>query len=115
LLIDATCVPADSRHPTDLSLLNRVAVFAEGVALEFTEALIDRMHPQVKESLGYEPPIDRKRARKQFLTMGKKKRPRIEMIRKAINHSLGHLKRNLDSIDALTACGLSLLAAGRYD
>jgi len=47
--------------------------------------------------------------------MAKKKRPSIEKIRKAINHSLGHFKRNLDSIDALTACGLSLLAAGRYD
>jgi IS5 family transposase len=39
LLIDATCTPADIRHPTDLSLLNE--------AREATEILIDAMHPQV--------------------------------------------------------------------
>ena len=46
--------------------------------------------------------------------MAKKKRPRIRKIRKAIKLQLGHLKRNLASIDALTVCGASLLAAGRY-
>ena len=40
LLIDATCVPADIRHPTDLSLLN--------VGRELTETLIDAMHSQVR-------------------------------------------------------------------
>ena len=35
-LIDATCVPADISHPTDLSLLNE--------ARELTERLIDVMH-----------------------------------------------------------------------
>jgi hypothetical protein len=38
LLIDVTCVPADIRYPTDLSLLNE--------AREVTERLIDAMHPQ---------------------------------------------------------------------
>ncbi len=33
LLIDATCVPADIRYPTDLSLLNVDAVFSEGAGL----------------------------------------------------------------------------------
>jgi hypothetical protein len=53
-------------------------------------------------------------ARQQFLAVAKKKRPRILKIRKAIKQQLGHLKRNLASIDALTACGASLLAAGRH-
>ena len=106
LLIDATCVPADIRYPTDLSLLNE--------ARELTETLIDAMHPQVRESFGHKPRTHRKQARKQFLAVAKKKRPRINMIRKAIKHQLGHLKRNLASIDALTACGASLLAAGRH-
>ena len=104
LLIDATCVPADIRYPTDLSLLNE--------ARELTETLIDAMHPQVRESFGYKPRTHRKQARKQFLAVAKKKRPRINMIRKAIKHQLGHLKRNLASIDSLTACGASLLVAG---
>ena len=46
--------------------------------------------------------------------MIKKKRPRINKIRQAIKQQLAHLKRNLTSIDALTVCGTSLLAAGRY-
>ena len=106
LLIDATCVPVDIRHPTDLSLLNE--------AREVTETLIDAMHPQVRESFGHKPRTHRKQARQQFLAVAKKKRPRINKIRKAIKQQLGHLKRNLASIDGLIACGGCLLAAGRH-
>jgi hypothetical protein len=107
LLIDATCVPADICHPTDLSLLNE--------ARELTETLIDAKHAQVKISFGHKPRTHRKQARQQFLVVAKKKkRPRINKIRKAIKQQLGYLKRNLGSIDALTACGASPLAAGRY-
>jgi transposase, IS5 family len=38
----------------------------------------------------------------------------MNKIRKAIKQQLGHLRRNLASIDALTVCGACLLAAGRY-
>jgi hypothetical protein len=106
LLIDATCAPVDIRHPTDLSLLNE--------AREVTEILIDAMHPQVRKSFGHKPRTHRKKARQQFLAVAKKKKPRISKIRKAIRQQLGHLKRNLASIDALIACGGCLLAAGRY-
>ena len=105
LLIDATCVPADIRYPTDLSLLNQ--------ARELTEILIDTMHGQVRESFGHKPRTQRKQARQQFLAVAKKKRPWISKIRKAIKQQLGHLRRNLASIDALIACSGSLLAAGR--
>jgi hypothetical protein len=106
LLIDATCIPADIRHPTDLSLLSE--------AREVTEKLIDAMHPQVRDSFGLKPRTHRKKARQQFLAVAKKKRPRISKIRKAIKQQLGHLERNLACIDALIACGASLLAAGRH-
>ena len=106
LLIDATCVPVDIRHPTDLSLLNE--------AREVTEILIDAMHPQVKVSFGHKPRTHRKQARQQFLAVAKKKKPRLNKIRRAIKQQLGHLKRNLVSIDALIACGGCLLAAGRH-
>jgi hypothetical protein len=46
--------------------------------------------------------------------VAKKKRPQISKIRKAIKQQLGHVKRNLSSIDALIACGGCLLATGRY-
>jgi IS5 family transposase len=106
LLIDATCVPADIRYPTDLSLLNE--------AREVTEKLIDAMHPQIRGSFGAKPRTHRKKARHQFLAVAKKKRPRLSKIRKAIRQQLGHLERNLASIDALIACGGCLLAAGRH-
>jgi hypothetical protein len=105
LLIDATCVPVDIRHPTDLSLLNE--------AREVTERLIDAMHPQLRDNFGHKPRTYRRKARQQFLAVAKKKRPRISKIRKAIKQQLCHLKRNLASIDALIACGGSLLAAGK--
>jgi hypothetical protein len=106
LLIDATCAPVDIRHPTDLSLLNE--------AREVTEILIDAMHPQIRDRFGHKPRTHRKQARQQFLAVAKKKKPRINKIRKAIKQQLGHLKRNLSSIDALIACGGCLLAAGRH-
>jgi IS5 family transposase len=106
LLIDATCVPVDIRHPTDLSLLNE--------AREVTEKLIDAMHPLVKDVFGHKPRTHRKIAKQQFLAVAKKKRPRISKIRKAIKQQLGHLERSLANIDALIACGASLLAAGRH-
>ncbi len=106
LLKEATCVPADIRYPTDLSLLNE--------AREVTEKLIDAMHPQIRASFDDKPPTHRKKARQQFLAVAKKKRPRIAKIRKAIQQQLGHLERNLASIDAMIACGGCLLAAGRH-
>jgi len=103
LLIDATCAPTDIRHPTDLSLLNE--------AREVTEILIDAMHPQIREHFGHKPRTHRRKARQQFLAVAKKKKPRINKIRKAIKQQLGHLKRNLASIDSLIACGGCLLGA----
>ncbi len=90
LLIDATCAPADIRHPTDLSLLNE--------AREGTEILIDAMHPQIREHFGHNLRTHRKKARQQFLAVAKMKKPRISKIRKAIKQQLGHLKRNLASM-----------------
>jgi hypothetical protein len=105
-LIDATCAPVDIRHPTDPLLLNE--------AREVTEMLIDAMHTQVRESFGHKPCTHRKQARQQFLAVAKKKRPSINKIRKAIKQQLGHLKRNLASIDSLIACGGCLLSTRRH-
>jgi hypothetical protein len=105
LLIDATCTPADLRYPTDLSLLNK--------AREVTEKLIDAMHPSVIDGFGAKPRTHHRKVRQQCLAVAKKKRPRINKIRKAIKQHLAHLERNQTSIDALIACCSSLLAAGR--
>ena len=105
LLIDSTCAPADIRHPTDLSRLNVNEVFSEGVARELTETLIDAMHSHVRDAFGHKPRTHRKQAREEFLAITKKKRPRINKIRKVIKQQLSHLKRNLAGIDALATCG----------
>jgi IS5 family transposase len=56
LLIDSTCIPADIRHPLDLSLLNEDR--------EVTEKLIDAMHPQVREAFCHKSRTHRNIARK---------------------------------------------------
>ena len=72
------------------------------------------MHSQVKDSFGHKPRTHPRQARQHFLAVAKMKRPRINKIRKAIKQQLEHLRRNLASIDALTACVASPMAAGRY-
>ena len=72
------------------------------------------MHPPIRGAFGQKPRTHRKKARQQFLAVAKKKRPPISKIRRAIKQQLGHLDRNLGSIDALIACGACLLAAGRH-
>jgi IS5 family transposase len=60
------------------------------------------------------PRTHRKKARQQFQTVAKKKQPRISKIRKAIQQQLDHMERNLATIDALIACSVRLLTAGRH-
>jgi len=50
-----------------------------------TKTLIDKLHPQVRQSFGHKPQTYRKQARKQFLAVAKKKRLRIDKIRKTIS------------------------------
>jgi hypothetical protein len=58
------------------------------------------MHWQVRDTYGHKPRRHRKQARQQFLAVAKKKRPRINKIRKATKQQLAHLKRNLATNDA---------------
>jgi IS5 family transposase len=90
LLFDATCVPGDIRYPTDLSLLN------EG--REKLEEIIDTLHADRPKG-ATKPRTYRQRARKDFLTVIKKRRASTNKIRKAIRKQLGYLRRNLRHID----------------
>ena len=103
----------DSSHGNEIAAATDQQIESETTRPNQGSLLIDAMHLQVRECFGHKPRTHRKQARKQFLAVAKKKRPRIHMIRKAMKHQLGHLNRNLASIDALIACGASLLAAGR--
>jgi IS5 family transposase len=106
LLMDASCVPADIRYPTDLSILNEVR--------EKTELIIDRLHaPDVGES--EKPRTYRRRARKDFLAVAKKRRASRKAIRKAIGKQLRYIRRNLKAINELAGRnGLSFLSRREY-
>ena len=106
LLADASCAPADIRYPTDLSILNE--------AREKTEHIIDVLHwPDVGKKL--KPRTYRKNARKVFLAVAKKKKPRRRAIRRAIGKQLRYLRRNLGHIRTLGTPGrLQLLTRYEY-
>lgn len=86
LLVDATCMPADIRYPTDLSLLNE--------AHEKTEAVIDQFHGWIAEE-GQEsvkkPRTYRQKARKQYLSVAKQKKPGAKKVRKAVGQQLNYV------------------------
>jgi IS5 family transposase len=87
-------VPGDIRYPTDLSLLN------EG--REKLEEIIDTLHADRPKG-ATKPRTYRQRARKDFLTVTKKRRASTNKIRKAIRKQLGYLRRNLRHIEQLAA------------
>jgi IS5 family transposase len=89
ILMDATCAPADVAYPTDLNLLNE--------AREKLEAIIDTLHKPVIGK-AEKPRTYREKARKQFLSVSKQRRPGPKVIRKAIRRQLGYVGRNLEII-----------------
>ncbi len=92
LIMDATCVPADIRYPTDLGLLNE--------AREKTESYIDILYEPLKGKIG-KPRTYRKVARADYLATAKMRKPRKKQLRKALRKQLGYLCRNLKSIKQL--------------
>lgn len=96
LLLDATCAPSDIRYPTDLSLLDE--------AREKTEMIIDVLWGHAKKHPAeLKPRTYRIKARKQALSVLRKKRCSKTEIRKAIRQQLEHVQRNLNSINDLKA------------
>ena len=105
LLMDATCVPASIHYPTDLSLLND--------AREMTEAIIDVCHaPEV--GTAEKPRTYRRKARKQYLTVAKKKKPRAKAIRRALRQQLQFVRRNLETIRSRYGTNLTRLSHYQY-
>jgi len=94
MLMDATCVPADIRYPTDLGLLNE--------ARQKTEAFIDILYEPLKGKIA-KPRTYRDKARKKYLAVAKMKSPRRNQLRKAIRQQLNFIRRNLKHIRALAA------------
>jgi hypothetical protein len=106
LLLDATCVPADIKYPTDLNLLND--------AREKTEEIIDRLHgcrtrPKTK------PRTYRQNARRAYLRVAKARTPKKAKLRQGLGKQLRYLRRNLSTIADMAQEGLLVtLPAKRY-
>jgi len=93
--MDATCVPADIRYPTDLSLLNE--------AREKTESYIDILYEPLKGVID-KPRSYRRVARAEYLATAKKRKPGKKELRRAIRKQLSYVCRNLKHIERLQGC-----------
>lgn len=106
--MDATCAPADIKYPQDLGLLNE--------ARQETEKIIDLLYQPLQGIIKKKPRTYRQKARKDYLTIAKQKKPLIKKRRQAIKKQLQYLKRNLSHIDKLIVQGssLTLLSKRQY-
>jgi transposase, IS5 family len=101
LILDASCAPADISYPTDLGLLNQ--------ARKHTETIIDILYNSLLVKTIQKPRTYRNIARKNYLSVAKKRKPTIKERRKAIKRQLQYIKRNLAHIQQLMELGASLL------
>lgn len=100
LLIDATVAPADIKYPTDVGLLNS--------ARKVTEKVIDVLYGSLKGKLNKKPRTYRKKARRDYLSIAKKRNPSRKERRKAQKKQLRYIDRNLKHIERLIEDGGSL-------
>lgn len=92
LILDATCIPADIKYPTDLGLLNE--------AREKLEEIIDTLYC-VGGKQEKKPRTYRQTARKAYLSVAKQRSPRKIQLRQGIKRQLQYCKRNLRHVDQL--------------
>jgi len=92
MILDATIAPADIRYPSDLSLLNE--------ARENQEQIIEELW-EYGDRQGHKTSYSRKKARKEYLTMAKQKKPRKAKIQKTIRRQLAYIKSNMETVERL--------------
>lgn len=92
LMLDATCAPSDIAYPTDVKLLN------EG--REKLESIIDTLHT-FRAGKRRKPRTYRKKARRQYLSLSKQRRPGAKKIQKGIQQQLGYVHRNIKHVTRL--------------
>jgi len=90
LIVDATCAPEDMRFPHDVTLLDE--------ARRKTESIIDTLQKEMPE--GWEKPRTyRKKARKEFLSFIRNRKPRVNTIRRALKTQIQYVERDLRLIN----------------
>ena len=92
LIMDATVAPADIRYPSDISILNE--------SRENLEQMIEELWLR-GDRKGHKTDYSRKKARKEYLTIAKQKKPRIAKIRRTIKQQLEYIKKDIDTIGRL--------------
>ena len=92
LVVDATCAPEDMRFPHDVTLLDE--------ARRKTERVIDLLASGVPEE-EQKPRTYRRKARKEFLSFIRNRKPTLQKIRKALRKQLQYVERNLRTIGRL--------------
>jgi IS5 family transposase len=100
LILDATCAPADISYPNDLGILNQ--------ARKQTEKILDCLYKSLRVSINKKPRTYRKRARKDYLTVAKKRRCSQKERREAVKKQLRYIQRNLSGIEKLIELGAEL-------
>ena len=106
LLVDATCVPADIKYPTDLHLLHE--------AREKTEEIVDHLHA-CRATSKKKPRTYRQNARRDYLRVAKTRKPKRQKLRQGIGKQLRYLRRNLHTIADMAQEGLLVtLPSKRY-
>jgi hypothetical protein len=106
LIVDATCAPEDMRFPHDVTLLDE--------ARRKTERIIDCLQNYAPE--GYEKPRTYwKKARKEFLSFIRNRKPREKTIRKALKKQRQYVERNVRIIsDYKEIVGFGVLTRKQY-
>ncbi len=80
-----------------------------------TEKIIDKLHNGEVIKVGKKPRTDRETARKNYLNVAKKKKPRKEERLEAIKLQLRYVSKNLRSIEKLNSQGISLLKLSKKE
>lgn len=88
LVIDATAIPQDIKHPSDVALLNDSRLK--------TEELIDSIYGKLPDC--QKPRTYRRQARRDYLRFVKRKRKSRAFVRKGLRQQLGFVRRNLLTI-----------------
>jgi hypothetical protein len=94
ILVDATACPQDIAYPTDLGISNESREKCEEI---IDKLFIRALHGTVK------PMTYRETARKDYLTVAKRKKRTRSELKTAIRKQLGYVKRDLKTIDRLLA------------
>lgn len=88
LILDASVAPQDIKFPTDIDLLNDAREHTERIIDELWESGPGKRKPRTYRNI----------ARKAYLSVAKKKKKSVKVLRAAIRKQLNYIRRNIKTI-----------------